>query len=153
MTVTFESVRFGPVEVAEQQVIEFPRGLIGLGGDRWALLDRNPGSGFLWLHCVEDPALALPVVGPELFFPDFALELSSDEQAAIGLERLEDAEVYVTVRAMPNPLETTANLRAPLLIHSGRGFQVLNDAEGAELQAPLFELAAPEAQAAPADAA
>ncbi len=48
----------------------------------------------------------------------------------------------MTVRATPNPLETTANLRAPLVIHEGRGFQVLNEAEGAELQAPLFELAA-----------
>ena len=63
MSVTFESVRFGTVEVPEEEVIEFPHGLIGLGGHRWALLDRNPGTGFLWLHCVEDPALALPVVG------------------------------------------------------------------------------------------
>jgi flagellar assembly factor FliW len=151
MPVTFESVRFGPVEVSEQEVIEFPKGLIGLGGRNYALLDRNPGSGFLWLHCVEDPALALPVVGPALFFPDFALELSAEERAAIGLESLDEADVYVTVRAMPNPLETTANLRAPLVIHGGQGFQVLNDAEGAELQAPLFELAA--AEPAPADAA
>ena len=50
------------MEVAEDEVLEFPFGLIGLGGARYALLDRNPGSGFLWLHCVEDAALALPVV-------------------------------------------------------------------------------------------
>lgn len=153
MPVMFESVRFGAVEVAEAAVIEFPHGLIGLGGRNWALLDRNPGSGFLWLHCVEDPALALPVVGPELFFPDFQLDLPAEELAAIGLEDVSKAEVYVTVRAAPNPLETTANLRAPLVIHGGRGFQVLNAAEGAELQAPLFELAAPQAENAPADAA
>lgn len=153
MSITFESVRFGSVEVAEREVIEFPNGLIGLGGRRWALLDRNPGSGFLWLHCVEDPALALPVVGPELFFPDFELELGEDELAAIGIDDVSKAEVYVTVRAAPNPLETAANLRAPLVIHDGRGFQVLNEAEGAELQAPLFELAAAQAEGAPADAA
>jgi flagellar assembly factor FliW len=149
MPVTFDSVRFGPVEIADGEVIEFPKGLIGLGGRRYALLDRNPGTGFLWLHCVEDPALALPVVGPELFFPDFQLVLDAEEAAAIELEDPEAAEVYVTVRAMPNPLETTANLRAPLVVHGGRGFQVLNEAEGAELQAPLFELAEP----ADADAA
>jgi flagellar assembly factor FliW len=153
MSVTFESVRFGPVEVPEREVIEFPHGLIGLGGQRWALLDRNPGTGFLWLHCVEDPALALPVVGPELFFPDFQLELGEDDLARIGLQDVSNADVYVTVRASPDPLETTANLRAPLVIHDGRGFQVLNAAEGAALQAPLFELAAPEAEGAPADAA
>jgi flagellar assembly factor FliW len=153
MSVTFESVRFGAVEVPETEVIEFPHGLIGLGGHRWALLDRNPGSGFLWLHCVEDPALALPVVGPALFFPDFRLELGEEDLAAIELDDLAKAEIYVTVRAMPDPLQTTANLRAPLVIHGGRGFQILNAAEGAELQAPLFELAASKAEGAPADAA
>jgi len=153
MSVTFESVRFGPITVDEREVIEFPKGLIGLGGRRWALLDRNPGSGFLWLHCVEDPALALPVVGPEEFFADFSLELSEEERTMAGLEEISEAQVYVTVRAMPNPLETTANLRAPLVIRDGIGFQVLNGADGAELQAPLFELAAPTADPAPADAA
>ncbi len=153
MSVTFQSVRFGAVEVPEREVIEFPHGLIGLGGRRWALLDRNPGTGFRWLHCVEDPALALPVVPPQLFFADFELELGEEELAAIGLEDVSQADIYVTVRAAPNPLETTANLRAPLVIHAGRGFQVLNAAEGAQLQAPLFELAAPEVEGAPADAA
>lgn len=152
MPIAFDSVRFGPVEVSEQEVIEFPNGLIGLGGRRYALLDRNPGTGFLWLHCVEDPALALPVVPPQLFFADFALVVSDDEREAIGFD-LAEADVYVTVRAMPNPLETTANLRAPLVIGDGVGFQVLNEAEGAELQAPLFELAAPAAEPSPADAA
>jgi flagellar assembly factor FliW len=153
MSVTFESVRFGSVEVSDEEVIEFPNGLIGLGGHRWALLDRNPGTGFLWLHCVEDPALALPVVAPQIFFPDFRLELSEDERATVGLGETSQADVYVTVRAMPNPLETTANLRAPLVINAGVGFQVLNAADGAELQAPLFELAAAEPEPAPADAA
>ncbi len=50
MSVTFESIRFGTVEIQEEDVIEFPFGLIGLGGLRYALLDRNPGTGFLWLH-------------------------------------------------------------------------------------------------------
>ena len=71
MSVTFESIRFGTVEIKPEAVIEFPFGLIGLGGLRYALIDRNPGTGFLWLHAVEDPALALPVVRPEQFFSDF----------------------------------------------------------------------------------
>ena len=74
MSVTFESIRFGKVEIeSEQDVIEFPLGLIGLGGLRYTLLDRNPGTGFLWLHSVEDPALALPVVSPNQFFSTFTL--------------------------------------------------------------------------------
>ena len=48
----------------------------------------------------------------------------------------------MTVRATPDPLDITANLRAPLLIRDGRGYQVLNTHEDAPLQAPLFALSA-----------
>jgi flagellar assembly factor FliW len=145
MPVTFESVRFGTVEVPDADVIEFPSGLIGLGGVRYALLDNNPGTGFLWLHCVEEPALALPVIDPNRFFSDFSLLLSDEDHERLGLADLAAARILVTVRATPNPLDITANLRAPLVIHEGRGFQMINVAEGAPLQAPLFVLAEPAA--------
>jgi flagellar assembly factor FliW len=141
MSVTFESVRFGTVEIDDDAVIEFPYGLIGLGGVRYALLDRNPGTGFLWLHSVEDPALGLPVVSPYQFFADFSLELSADDRERTGVADISKALLYVTVRAMPDPLDITANLKAPLLIAEGRGYQVINAGEDAPLRAPLFRLA------------
>jgi flagellar assembly factor FliW len=144
MPVTFQSIRFGTVEIAAEDVIEFPFGLIGLGGLRYALIDRNPGSGFLWLHAVEDPALALPVVTPSQFFSSFSLEIAAEDRERTGIEDATGAELYVTVRATPNPMDITANLRAPLLIKDGRGYQVINTAEDAALQAPLFELPAQE---------
>jgi flagellar assembly factor FliW len=140
MPVTFQSIRFGAVEVAEEDVIEFPAGLIGLGGSGYALIDRNPGTGFLWLHAVDNPALALPVVSPFQFFSTFTLEMSAEDRELIGVDDLAAARLYVTVRATPNPLDITANLRAPLVIHEGRGYQVLNTSEDAPLQAPLFTM-------------
>ncbi len=142
MPVTFESVRFGTVEVAAEDVIEFPLGLIGLGGLRYALIDRNPGTGFLWLHAVEDPALALPVVSPLQFFPDFSLQIAPEDLERTEIEDASTAKLYVTVRATPNPLDITANLRAPLVILGGNGYQVINTNEHAALQAPLFTLPA-----------
>ncbi|HXN39201.1 MAG TPA: flagellar assembly protein FliW [Solirubrobacteraceae bacterium] len=140
MPVTFHSVRFGTVEIQPQDVIEFPFGLIGLGGLRYALIDRNPGTGFLWLHSVDDPALALPVVSPHLFFSDFRLDIAAEDRERCGLDDQSPVALYVTVRATPNPLDITANLRAPLVICQGRGYQVINTNEDAPLQAPLFAL-------------
>lgn len=136
----FHSVRFGTVEIPSQEVIEFPLGLIGLGGCRYALIDRNPGTGFLWLHELDDPALALPVVRPEQFFSNFSLQIAPEDRQRTGIEDLAGARVYVTVRATSNPLDITANLRAPLVILGNRGFQVINTSEPAPLQAPLFTL-------------
>jgi len=141
VSVRFQSIRFGEVQVAEQDVIEFPFGLIGLGGLHYTLLDRNPGTGFLWLHSVEEPALALPVVRPERFFSEFSLHMSPEDAERTGIDDGADIMLYVTVRATPNPLDITANLRAPLVIHEGRGYQVINANPQAQLQAPLFVLA------------
>jgi len=46
----------------------------------------------------------------------------------------------------PDPLDITANLKAPILILDGRGYQVINTVEEAPLRAPLFVL--PERQQA-----
>jgi flagellar assembly factor FliW len=140
VSVTFQSSRFGRLEVGPDEVIEFPLGLIGLRGSRYALIDRNPGTGFLWLHALEDPSLALPVVRPEQFFASFALQISAEDREQTGVEDLHGARVYVTVRASSQPLQLTANLRAPLVIRHGRGFQVINTDESAPLKAPLFTL-------------
>ncbi len=138
MTLTVESSRFGTLEISGDDVIEFPLGLIGLGGLRYTLLDRNPGSGFLWLHSLEDPHLALPVVDPRRFFRPFALQLSAEDRERIGAPDPALAEVYITVRTAPNPADTLVNLRAPLVVWERRGHQVLNTAPGAELRVPLF---------------
>ena len=129
-------------------MIEFPLGLIGLGGCSYTLLDRNPGTGFFWLHAVDNAALALPVVSPFQFFSRFALEIAPEDRERTGLEDAARSEIYVTVRATPDPLDITANLRAPLVIRDGRGYQVINTAEEAPLQAPLFTLPVQQAGAA-----
>ncbi len=137
MTTTLQSTRFGEIEVSAEDIIEFPIGLIGLGGSRYARLDTNPGSNFFWLHSLDDPALALPIVDPRLYFRSFALDLAAEDRERIG-EDLADAQVYVTVRTAPDPADVVVNLRAPLVVLDGRGYQVLNTAPGAELRVALF---------------
>ena len=44
MALAIESPRFGHVEIDPETVIEFPDGLIGLGGSRYALLTSDPGN-------------------------------------------------------------------------------------------------------------
>lgn len=138
-----ESTRFGRLQIAPEDVLDFPRGLIGLGGQRYTLLDRNPGTGFLWLHCIDFPDLALPVVDPRRFFANYQLEIGDEERQRVGAEHLDRAAQYVTVRTAPKLADVVVNLRAPIVVWEGRGHQVLNTAPGAELQVPLFAPADP----------
>jgi flagellar assembly factor FliW len=146
MPLTFESSRFGTLEIDSDAVIEFPAGLIGLGGARYALVATAPDAPFAWLHSVEDPAIALPVTNPWLHYADYCVELSDADTERIGAADPTALDVWVTVRAAAEPADFSCNLRAPIVIWNGRGHQVINEAPDAPVRAPLF----PEAAAAQA---
>ena len=138
MTQTLKSTRFGDVELSDEAVVDFPSGLIGLPGRRWALVPHGQDGVFVWLHSMEDPDLALPLTKPWSFFPRFEVELSDSEAERIGVSDPAEAEVWVTVRAAEEAENFSANLRAPIIISGGRGFQVINEADDAPVRAPLF---------------
>ena len=145
MPVTIESTRFGAVEVLDEAVLEFPTGLIGLGGTRYTLIAREESAPFLWLHSLDDPSLAIPVTNPWFFFSSYEVEVSDSEAQRIGITDPAQADVYVTVRAGEAIEDFRANLRAPILVSGGRGHQVINEADGTSVRALLFsEVAAVE---------
>jgi flagellar assembly factor FliW len=146
-TITLESSRFGTLEIPNDAVVEFPNGLIGLGGRQYALLARSEDATFVWLHSLEDPDLALPLTNPWRFFTSYEVELADDEADRIGVADTDDTAVYVTVRAADVLEDFSANLRAPILISRGHGHQIINQAPDAPVRAPLFAENAPEVAA------
>lgn len=153
MSTTIDSTRFGRIEVAPDSAIAFPHGLTGLDSRTFTLVARAEDDAFVWLHSLEDPALALPLADPRRFFAGFVFEPADGELERLGIDRgalaAADTAVYVTVRASERLEDFTANLRAPIAIVAGAGYQLLNQAPNAELRAPLFaELAAAAEQAA-----
>jgi flagellar assembly factor FliW len=139
MAVSIDSTRFGQIEIQDEAVIQFPNGLIGLTGTRYALVAREENGAFQWLHSLDDPSLAIPVTNPFVFFQSYEVEISSTEADRIGITAPEQADVYVTVRAGEQLEDFRANLRAPILITAGRGYQVINEASDAPVRAPLFD--------------
>ena len=119
-------------------MIEFPDGLIGLGGSRYALLTSDPGNPIVWLHCIDDPSLSLPVTDPHRYFSGYRVELTDEDAERLGLDDSTPVEVFVTVVAGSELSEFTANQKAPILVWGGRGHQIINQAPGCDLRAPLF---------------
>ena len=138
VALTIDSPRFGTIEIDPETVIEFPEGLIGLGGSRYALLTSDPGSPLMWLHCIDDPTLSLPVTDPHRFFSDYSVKLTDEDAERLGLDDATPVDVLVTVRSSPVLSEFTANQKAPILIWGGRGYQIINQAPGCDLRAALF---------------
>ena len=138
MPVNIESTRFGAIEVPDDAMLEFPNGLIGLGGQRYTLIAREESAPFLWLHSLDDASLAIPVTNPWFFFSSYEVEVSDAEAERIGVTDPAQADVYVTVRAGEAIEDFRANLRAPILVSAGRGHQVINEAPGTSVRTPLF---------------
>jgi flagellar assembly factor FliW len=138
MPITIEGTRFGTLELADEAAIEFPAGLIGLPGSRYALVAREESSAFFWLQSLDQPETAIPVTNPGLFFSDYEVEISDADAARTGLDDSTAADVYVTVSAAERPEDFRANLLAPILVSDGRGWQVVNELPDLPVRAPLF---------------
>jgi flagellar assembly factor FliW len=133
-TVTIQSSRFGTLEIASEDVIEFPAGLVGLVSRSFTIHVHDPQSPFRWLQSVDDPSLAVPITNPWDFFEDFQIELTPEDHARVGDLA---ADVWVVVRAGSELSDFGANLHAPLVIAGGRGHQLLNTVPY-PVRVPLF---------------
>jgi flagellar assembly factor FliW len=115
------TLRFGIVDIQEEQVISIPSGLIGFPNQkRYVLLEHKKGSPFLWFQSVEDEALAFVLVDPLLFKPDYEIQVSREDRKALELsDSCDGLQTLVIVNIAPGePVEITANLLGPLLINT-----------------------------------
>ena len=136
-----QSTRFGTIDIADDAVIEFADGIIGLPGTRYALVAQQEGSSFYWLHSVDDPSVALPVTQPWLFFPDVRRRGVRRGLREAGPRRRPSRPTSSASSAPPQELEDfTVNLRGPIVVHAARrlGRQVINEAGDYDVRQPLF---------------
>jgi len=114
-----QTTRFGNLDIAEDRVITFPKGLLGFASyTRYCLLQPNDDACFFWLQSLDDPALAFVVTDPALFVPEYSVPVRPEQMESLGLQTLEEAQVFVIVNKVEDAL--TGNLQGPLLVNAGR---------------------------------
>ncbi len=114
-----DTSRFGPLEIDAQDVIDFPTGLLGLENCRhWVLLADATNDAMGWMQSTTRPEIALAVVSPRRFVPDYQVRVFRSELETLELNDLSDAQVLAIVGK--NDRSITLNLKAPLVIHLSR---------------------------------
>ena len=138
-----ETSRFGRMEVDDERIITFERGLLGFPDlTRYALIQAGEDNYFFWLQSVDEPGLAFVVTDPTIFFKDYDLLLKDDTRQEIGLDDDAFAQVFVICNKVGDWL--TGNLQGPLVVNARNrcGQQiVLNDKKWTTRQ-PLLRLQA-----------
>ena len=141
-----ETTRFGNLTIAEQDVLSFPRGLIGLADlTRFALLPMTQNTAdndhFYWLQALDDPNVAFLVTDPEPFFKDYDVPIREETQQDLQLADTKDGRLLVICNRVGEWL--TGNLLGPLVINTASrvGVQVVLTEKKWTCRQPLIELA------------
>lgn len=112
-----KSSRFGEIEVDDDRVITFPKGLLGFSNyQRYVMIEAGSDSYFWWLQSVDVHDLAFVVTDPSLFVPTYKVPVKFEQLGQIGLASLDDAQVLVIVNKRGQTL--TGNLQGPLVINA-----------------------------------
>jgi flagellar assembly factor FliW len=135
-----DTTRFGPLDIELDDLIHFPAGMLGLEDCRhWVLLADAQNETLAWLQSASRPEVALAVVSPRRFVPDYQMRLVKGEVAPLELAAVQDAQVLTIVSK--NERSITLNLKAPLVINLARrlGRQVIVNGD----ESVDYELGAP----------
>jgi flagellar assembly factor FliW len=112
--------RFGMVEVAEADIVEFPEGLLGFEGlKKFFIVDPADDTLILWLQSLDSPGVAFPMLEPKLFKSDYKVRLSANELRSLRVDSTssKDALVYCILTIPEDVTAMTANLKAPIVIN------------------------------------
>lgn len=124
------TTRFGEIEVAPEEIVEFSEGLLGFeDAHRFVILNTQDGGPFRWLQCLDQGDLAFVIIEPLQFMYAYDLEISDADVEFLGVKAVEDLVLYAIVTIPDNPRDMTANLQGPLVINvkTRRGRQIISN--------------------------
>jgi flagellar assembly factor FliW len=125
-----DTSRFGPVEIAPEDILLFSRGVIGFEEHRhWVLLADESSDSVAWLQSLTAAEVALPMVSPRRFDPSYRVLITAHQLTPLELAVLDRAFVLVVLSQSESSL--TINLRAPIVLNLDRriGRQLVTSTE------------------------
>lgn len=124
-----ETKHFGNVEINEDDVIIFEKGIPGFENNkRYAILykvdDDNP---FKWLQSVDNGSIAFVIIDPKTFKDFYEIKIEDEVMNELEIDELSDVMVYNIVTIPEDITKITANLRAPVIINAkkNKGCQII----------------------------
>jgi flagellar assembly factor FliW len=118
---------YGKLDINEKQQVNFPKGLLGFSDfSLYAIIDSSQPP-FFHLQSLEDPGLSFIILSPDVFRPDFTLDIDPQELDDLKWEEDEELLVMAIVTIPRDGKPMTANLQGPLVINRNKriGKQVI----------------------------
>ena len=111
-----KSTRFGSVSANDEDVLVFPNGLIGFEKTKhWIILPDRDNSDVAWLQATSQPQVALPIVSPRKFIPDYKVTVGQRDLAILQTRSVD--RIFVMLVLSKTGKTLTANLRGPIILN------------------------------------
>lgn len=133
-----ETLTWGSVEVAEEQIYHFAKGIPGFDEEtEFALIDKEDGL-FVYLQSLKNPALAFLLTDPFVFYPSYEFEMPEGDREELELDSQVIVRCIVTLKAQVEA--STINLLAPIVLNPEKslGKQVVLHQAGYQTKHPLW---------------
>jgi len=135
-----ENTRFGTIEVEDDRIITFAKGIPGFEHlTRYVLIVEKEGV-LEYLQSVEEPRLSFILVDPFLYCRDYEFELSDQTVEDLEIRSEEDLIIRCILSIRDEVKNATMNLVAPIVINAARklGKQVILTKTAYGTRHPLF---------------
>lgn len=111
---------YGLVEVGEENIITFEKGIIGFEEKQKYVLLGNPEKEdfLIWLQSVDDEKLAFIIIPPHFVKADYKPIIPSEELEDLEIKDNEDLLFYTIVVIPEDIKKMRTNLKAPLIINT-----------------------------------
>jgi flagellar assembly factor FliW len=122
------TLRFGELEIQEQEIVIFQYGLPGFEHLRqFVFVMPDTPLPFAFMQSVEQGETAFIVADPFLFFSDYDFELNESDKDELGIDKVEQVRVWSIVTVRERIEEATLNLLAPVVLNASakRGKQII----------------------------
>lgn len=143
-----ETKWFGTMEVRDEQILTFEKGIIGF--EDWKeftlIYDAEKEleeTTIYWLQAIDEPTLALPIMDPQLVYQGYDPIVEDAIINTLG-DNIADANLLVAcTMTVPEKLENmTINLKAPIIINldTNRGVQVIAENDDYQVRYPIYDI-------------
>jgi flagellar assembly factor FliW len=132
---------FGCVEIFEDDIINFPKGVYGFKDSKSFVLLKNPENRWMMhLQSVDDIKPRFILLDPFLFINDYKPILPQEADEIFNTNNIEELSIFTIAVIPSNVRDMTINLKSPIVIDFKRkiGAQVILENKDYEVRTRLF---------------
>lgn len=113
-----ETLRFGEMEIDEQQIVRFPEGIPGFELlQRYVWVTLGEEVPFAVMQSIDDGEISFIVTNPFLYHPEYEFDLPASDQDDLQVDETAKVEIWSIVSVGDDLQEATVNLKAPVVVN------------------------------------